>query len=79
MRVYNQPRMIEMVVNYRPGSVECSTICGKPMARNVVLPRQERSSQTGNHKRVTTENTEGHGKEKLIRILFSVYFSEFRG
>src|SRR5271157_3864110 len=31
------------------GSVECSTICGKPMARNVVLPRQERSSQTGNH------------------------------
>src|SRR5271165_5227599 len=31
------------------GSVKCSTICGKPMARNVVLPRQERSSQTGNH------------------------------
>jgi len=31
------------------------------------------------HKRVTTENTEGHGKGKLIRILFSVYFGEFRG
>ena len=31
------------------------------------------------HKRVTTENTEGHGKGKLIRILFSVYFSGFRG
>ena len=31
------------------------------------------------HKRVTTENTEGHGKGKSIRILFSVYFGEFRG
>jgi hypothetical protein len=41
-----------------------------------------------NHKRVTTERPhptggscprEGHGKGKLIRILFSVYFGGFRG
>ena len=31
------------------------------------------------YKRVTTENTEGHGKGKLIQILFSVYFGGFRG
>ena len=31
------------------------------------------------HKRVTTEHTERHGKGKLIRILFSVYFGGFRG
>ena len=40
------------------------------------------------HKRVTTERPhptggscprEGHGKGKLIRILFSVYFGGFRG
>jgi hypothetical protein len=40
------------------------------------------------HKRVTTERLhttggscprEGHGKGKLIRILFSVYFGGFRG
>ena len=40
------------------------------------------------HKRVTTERPhptggscprEGHGKWKLIRILFSVYFGGFRG
>jgi len=31
------------------------------------------------HKRVTTESTERHGKGKLIRILFSVYFGGFRG
>ena len=31
------------------------------------------------HKRVTTENTEGRGKGKSIRILFSVYFGGFRG
>ena len=40
------------------------------------------------HKRVTTErphptggscHREGHGKGKLIRILFSVYFGGFRG
>ena len=31
------------------------------------------------NKRVTTENTEEHGKGKLIRILFSVYFGGFRG
>ncbi len=34
MRVYNRPRMIEMVVNYRPGSVEFRTIREKPMTRN---------------------------------------------
>src|SRR5271166_4667021 len=47
------------------------------------LLRQERSSQT-----VATERPhptggscprEGHGKRKLIRILFSVYFGGFRG
>ena len=31
------------------------------------------------HKRVTTENTEGHGKGKLIRLLFAVDFGGFRG
>ena len=31
------------------------------------------------HKRVTTENTEEHGKGKLTRIFLSVYFSGFRG
>ncbi len=31
------------------------------------------------HKRVTTKHTKGHGKGKLIRILFSVCFGGFRG
>ena len=31
------------------------------------------------HKQVITENTEGHRKGKLIRILFSVHFGGFRG
>ena len=31
------------------------------------------------HIRLTTENTDGHGKGELIRIPFSVYFRGFRG
>jgi hypothetical protein len=37
------------------------------------------SGKKDQHKRLTTENTDGHGKEKSVRMLFSVYFREFRG
>ena len=56
---------------------------GKAQFNNLCLACPQCNRNKGpnivHHKRVTTEHTEGHGKGKLIRILFSVYFGGFRG
>ena len=48
-----------------------------PMLPNI--PHWYYPGKKVHHKRVTTEHTDGHGKGKLIRVLFSVYLSGFRG
>jgi hypothetical protein len=72
----HEPRWTDVPVTPRPD------LWGWADAIAFNPPAPESSYYPGkkdHHKRVTTEHTEEHGKGKLIRILFSVYFGGFRG
>ncbi|MGB2612352.1 MAG: hypothetical protein WBC80_25535, partial [Isosphaeraceae bacterium] len=70
------------------GSMPLAVQGRKVVAQSLASVAAYYPGKKDHHKRVTTErphptggscHREGHGKGKLIRILFSVYFGGFRG